>query len=186
MPDYIVPGIIVLVVALLAVYIISTYNKLVKERNRVVTQWAQIDVHLTRRADLIPNLVEMVKSYVSHEKDVFEKVVSARNAFEGAVSPGQAITANDQLSRQLLPLLAVAEAYPDLKADRNFAELQSALKEAEEKIAYARQFYNDSVLIYRDRLQQFPSNIIAGMFRFKDASYFMPAEEKKNDLKIDL
>jgi len=182
---YIVSGIIVLTIALLVFYIIHTYNKLTKGRNRVNTQWAQIDVQLTRRADLIPNLVETVKGYASHEKEIVEEVAASRNALANALSPGQAMTANDRLTGQLSSLFAVAEAYPDLKADRSFIELQSGLKETEDKIAYARQFYNDTVLIYRDRIHQFPSSIIANMFNFKDESYYIANVDKKANVKVD-
>jgi LemA protein len=181
---FIVLGIIIPILILLVIYIVIAYNNLVKARNRVGTQWAQIDVQLTRRADLIPNLVEAVKVYAAHEKEVFEGIASARKALEDASSPGQAISANDRLSGQLLPLFAVAEAYPALKADSSFIALQLSLQEAEEKIAYARQFYNDTVLIYKDRLDQFPSSIIAKLFSFKDELYFMPTEDKRADMKL--
>ena len=186
MKDYIVWGIVILGIALLVFYIIRTYNRLIKGRNRVNTQWAQIDVQLTRRADLIPNLVETVKGYASHEKGIVEEVVAARSALADALSPGQAMTANDRLSGPLSNLLAVAEAYPDLKADRSFIELQSGLREAEDKIAYARQFYNDTVLIYKDKIHQFPSNIIARIFSFKDESYYIVNEDKKADIKVHI
>jgi len=166
--------------------VVVTYNKLVKSRNRVFAQWSQIEVQLTRRADLIPNLVETVKAFAAHEKGIFESVTNARNALKSASTPEQALTANAQISGHLKSIFAVAEAYPELKSNENFVNLQDALKEAEEKIAYARQFYNDTVLIYKDKIGQFPSGIIASMFRFKDASYFMPAEEKKGDLKINI
>lgn len=183
---YIISGVILFVLTLLIFYVAHVYNKLVKGRNRVNTQWAQIDVQLTRRADLIPNLVETVKGYASHEKGIFEKIADAKSAFDRAFSPGQMITANDHLSGQLPSLFAIAEAYPDLKADRNFIKLQSELKETEDKIAYARQFYNDTVLIYRDNIHQFPSSMIAKMFGFKEEGYYIAAEEKKEALKINL
>lgn len=186
MEIYIIFGVIVFIAALLVFYVIHTYNKLVKKRNRVDTQWAQIDVQLTRRADLIPNLVETVKGYASHEKGIFEEVTAAKSALERAASPGQAITANDRLSRQLPSLFAVAEAYPELKADKNFLSLQSELKETENKIAYARQFYNDTVLIYRDKIHQFPSSVIAKIFSFQNESYYVASKDKKGDIKINL
>jgi len=185
MESYIIWGAIVFIAALLVFYIIRTYNKLIKGRNRVNTQWAQIDVQLARRADLIPNLVETVKGYASHEKEIFIKVAAARTSLNSALTPGQAITANDHLTGQLAGLFAVAEAYPDLKADRSFIELQSGLKETEDKIAYARQFYNDTVLIYKDSIHQFPSSIIAKIFNFKDESYYIVNEDKKEDVKIN-
>lgn len=183
MERYLIIGFIILILALLIFYIIRVYNKLIKGLNRVNTQWAQIDVQLTRRSDLIPNLVETVKDYASHEKEIFENVTAARNALKSAPSPTEAINANDQLSGQLLRLIAVAEAYPDLKANIGYIQLQSSLKDTEDKIAYARQFYNDTVLIYKDRIHQFPSNVIAKIFRFKDESFFIPAEDRKGDTK---
>jgi len=169
----IILGVLVLAVLWLIFYIVGTYNKLVKARNRIETQWAQIDVQLVRRADLIPSLIETVKDYAAHEKEVFEKVTAARSALGSATTPAQAMTANDNLSKQLMHLFAVAETYPDLKANVVFIDLMSSLQETENKIAHARHFYNDTVLIYRDKLQKFPSNIYAKMFGFKDeAEYF--------------
>jgi len=156
----------------------------VKGRNRVNTQWAQIDVQLTRRADLIPNLVETVKGYASHEKETFEKIAVARNELKRAQSPAEAMMANDLLSDQLGRLLAVTEAYPALKADRGFVEMQTWLKDTEEQIAYARQFYNDTVLLYNNNIHQFPSNIVANMFNFRDESYYMAKVEKTADVKV--
>lgn len=169
----IILGVLILAVLWLIFYIIGTYNKLIKARNRIETQWAQIDVQLIRRADLIPRLIETVKDYATHEKEIFEKVTTARSALGSATSPTQAMTANDNLSKQLMPLFAVAESYPDLKANVVFIDLMSSLKDTENKIAHSRQFYNDTVLIYRDRLQKFPSNIYAKMFGFKDESHYV-------------
>jgi LemA protein len=184
MITYIVVGAAVTVAALVVFYIIHAYNSLVRSRNRVTTQWAQIDVQLSRRADLIPNLVETVKAYAAHEKELFEKVAAARNALDSADSPGQAMAANDRLSAPLSRLVAVAEAYPDLKADSGFTELRSALRETEDKIAYARQFYNDTILIYKNKRQQFPVSIFARAFKFKDESYYIANEDKKGDIKV--
>ena len=185
MEGNIILGAIIVIVALLAFYVIRTYNKLVKRRNRVNTQWAHIDVQLTRRADLIPNLVETVKSYASHEKAIFEKVAAARSSLETAPSPGEAITANEHLSSHLSRLFAIAEAYPGLRADSSFISLQTELKETEDKIAYARQFYNDTVLMYQDKICQFPSSLVAKMFRFKDKSYYIAPEGKTDEARID-
>lgn len=179
--NVVIIGGIIFIVALLVIYIIGTYNKLVKRLNRVKAQWAQIDVQLTRRADLIPNLVETVKDYASHEKEILEMVISARNILVSATSPTQAISANDQLSSQLQRLNVVAESYPELKANINFNHLQSSLQETEDKIAYARQFYNDTVLLYKDIIHQFPSSAIAKLFRFKDESFFIPTEDMKGN-----
>ncbi len=184
MEVYIILGVIGLIIILLVFYIIGTYNKLVKRRNRVNTQWAQIEVQLVRRTDLIPNLVETVKGYAAHEKAIFEKIAAERDSLNKASSPGQKMEASDRLSDQLLQLFAVAEAYPNLKADSSFVNLQSALKETEDKIAYARQFYNDTVLIYKDIIHQFPSNIIAKRFKFNDELYYIVREDKNEKIKI--
>ena len=184
MEGYIILGIVIILIALLVFYIVYAYNKLVKARNRVNTQWAQIDVQLTRRTDLIPNLLETVKGYASHEKEIYEKIAAARSAIGAASSPGQAMTANDRLSGLLPSLFAVAEGYPELKADSSFVGLQSGLKETEDKIAFARQFYNDTVLIYKDKTRQFPSSIVAKIFGFKDESYYAATDEKKDAVKI--
>jgi len=185
MENYIVLGIITFITVLFVSYTIYAYNTLVKRRNRVNTQWAQIDVQLTRRADLIPNLMGTVKGYAAHEKEIFENVAAAKNALACAPSPGDAIAANDQLSKGLSRLFAVAEAYPDLKADSSFVNMQVALKETEDKIAYARQFYNDTVLLYRDKLCQFPSSMIAKIFGFQDADYYDVREEKRGEVEIN-
>lgn len=184
MEEYVIFGVITLIVVLLGFAIIHVYNKLVKGRNRVNTQWAQVDVQLMRRSDLIPNLVDTVKGYASHEKEVLEKLATARNVLGAAATPGQAITANESLSAQLQRLLVIAEAYPDLKADKGFIELQIALKETEDKIAYARQFYNDTVLVYKNILHTFPSNIVAKTFCFQDESYYIVDDNKKREVSI--
>jgi len=175
---------VVLIIVLLAVYAVSAYNGLTKARDRVRTQWAQIDVQLVRRSDLIPNLVETVRAYAAHEQELFAALADARVSMAQAASPAQAMQANDELSGQLQRLYAVSEGYPALAADRGFAELRSALKEAEDKIAYARQFYNDTVLIYKDRLHQFPSSVIAGLFGFQDEHYLAADEGKRQEVAV--
>ena len=169
-------GIIALIVIVLIVlWGVSAYNGLVTLRNRVKNGWAQIDVQLKQRADLIPNLVETVKGYAAHESQVFTQVTQARaNALQAAQSGdvNQRIEAENQLSRAILNLQAVAEAYPQLQANQNFLDLQGQLKALEEKIAYARQFYNDVVQKYNTKIEVVPSNIIAGLFHFEQASYF--------------
>ena len=169
-------GIIIAVVLLLiGLFVILTYNGLVRTRNRIDNAKSQIDVQLKRRHDLIPNLVETVKGYAAHEKGVFESVTEARanaiNAQEGA-SPQAQAQAENALSGALKSLFAVAEAYPDLKANQNFLNLQEELTSTEDKIAYSRQFYNDSVLGYNNRIQSFPANVLAGMFNFTPREYF--------------
>ena len=166
--------IIGVVVFLIVVGIIAIYNRLIRSRNRVDNAWHQIDVQLKRRYDLIPNLVETVKGYASHEKEVFEKVTQARTMGMNAQTPGQAAQADNMITGALKSLFAVAEAYPDLKANQNFLMLQEELSGTESKIAFARQFYNDSVMTYDNDRQKFPANIIAGMFSgsFAPREYF--------------
>jgi LemA protein len=168
---------------LFLVGVIVIYNRLVRDRNRVDNAWHQIDVQLKRRYDLIPNLVETVKGYASHEKEVFEKVTQARNMGMNAQTPGQAAQADNMITGALKSLFAVAEAYPDLKANQNFLMLQEELSGTESKIAFARQFYNDSVMSYDNDRQKFPANMVAGMFssKFVAREYFeveAPAERE--------
>lgn len=173
--------IILIVVAVIVLYVISTYNGLIVLRNKVKDQWSQIEVQLKRRADLIPNLVETVKGYAAHEKDTLEAVVSARNKAVSATTPEAEMQANGELSQALGRLFALTEAYPDLKANTNFVDLQNQLKETEDKISYSRQFYNDTVLKYQNKKESFPSNIIAGMFGFKTFKFF---EAEEQDRKV--
>ncbi len=180
---YIILGIVVLVV-LVIFYITSTYNVLVTLRNKVKDQWAQIDVLLKRRADLIPNLVETIKGYTTHESETLEKVIAARNRVVGAKSTEEEIKANGELSACLGRLLAVSEAYPELKANTSFMDLQSNLKETEDKISYARQFYNDAVMKYKNKLEMFPSNIVANMFNFRPEAFFEVDEASKEAPKV--
>lgn len=163
------------IIVLIVLWVVSAYNGLVTLRNRVKNGWAQIDVQLKQRADLIPNLVETVKGYAAHESQVFTQVTQARaNALQAAQSGdvNQRIEAENQLSRAILNLQAVAEAYPQLQANQNFLDLQAQLKSLEEKIAYARQFYNDVVQKYNTKIEVVPTNIIAGLFHFEQAAYF--------------
>ena len=154
------------------------YNKLVGLRNRVKNSYAQIDVQLKRRNDLIPNLVETVKGYAGHEKGVLEEVTRARTGVMNATNIQETSEADNQLTGALKTLFAVAENYPDLKANSNFQQLQSELTDTEDKISYARQFYNDVVLKYNNACQQFPSNILAGMFGFSEEEYFQVPESE--------
>lgn len=173
-------GIIALIVIVLIVlWGVSAYNSLVTLRNRVKNGWAQIDVQLKQRADLIPNLVETVKGYAAHESQVFTQVTQARASALQAAQSGdvaQRIQAENQLSRAIMNLQAVAEAYPQLQANQNFLDLQGQLKGLEEKIAYARQFYNDVVQKYNTKIEVVPTNIIAGLFHFEQAAYFQVDE----------
>ncbi len=180
MIGYIILGIVVL----LALYFVSTYNGLVKLRNMVKDQWSQIDVLLKRRADLIPNLVETVKGYAKHESGTLEAVIAARNKAVSATTTEEEMKANGELSGALNRLFALAESYPDLKANTNFMDLQNNLKETEDKISYARQFYNDAVLKYKNKLEVFPSNIVAGMFSFKPEPFFEAVGEERENPKV--
>ena len=176
--------IIVIIVVLLILYVIGTYNNLVGLRNKVKDQWAQIDVQLKRRFDLIPNLVETVKGYASHEKGTLEAVVKARNEYLSSDTPEDKMKANDDLNKVVTKLFALAESYPELKADTSFRELQTTLTETEDKISYARQFYNDVVMKYNNKVEVFPSNIVAGLFGFKTSAYFNATEEERENVKV--
>ena len=162
------------IVIVVAVALASIYNGLVRSRNQVKNAWAQIDVQLKRRYDLIPNLVETVKGYASHERETLEAVTQARNLAQQVsnAGAGERAKVEGELSSALSRLLAVAEAYPDLKANQNFLALQEELTSTENKIGFSRQFYNDSVLRYNNKTQVFPSNIVAGMFGFKAEEFF--------------
>ncbi|TDB38880.1 MAG: LemA family protein [Actinobacteria bacterium] len=173
---------LVLLVAVFAV--IGIYNRLVTLRNRVDNAWSQIDVQLRRRYDLIPNLVETVKGYASHEKETLERVIQARNSAMSAQGVAAQGEAENLLSGTLKSLFALAESYPDLKANQNFLMLQEELSGTESKIAYARQFYNDSVMSYNTSTQTFPSNVLAGMFGFTLREYFEIEEAAKEPVKV--
>ena len=177
--------ILVILIIILLVAIVALYNGLVTARNKVKNAWAQIDVQLNRRADLIPNLVETVKGYAGHEKTVFEDVTAARAGLMNANGVKEINEANNQLSETLKTLFAVAENYPELKANENFKELQAQLAETEDKIAYSRQFYNDTVLMYNNKCQTFPSNIVANLFGFKEADFFEAAGEARSVPKVE-
>ena len=177
-------GIILGIIVLVALFFGSTYNSLVKLRNMVKDQWSQIDVLLKRRADLIPNLVETVKGYTKHESETLEAVINARNRAVSAQGAEAEMKANGELTGALNKLFALAESYPDLKANTNFMDLQNNLKDTEDKISYARQFYNDAVLKYKNKLEVFPSNIVAGMFGFKPEPFFEANETERENVKV--
>ncbi|MEM9201545.1 MAG: LemA family protein [Actinomycetota bacterium] len=173
------------IVLVLVFYVISLYNNLVKLRNRIENAWAQIDVQLKRRWDLIPNLVETVKGYASHEQETLEAVISARSAATSASGPQESAGAENVLTGALRQLLAVSEAYPDLKANTNFLELQEELTGTEGRIAYARQHYNDQVLKYNTAIETFPAVVIAGMMRFTEREYFEAAGEERGNVTVE-
>jgi LemA protein len=176
---------LVLFFLLVIIFFILTYNSLVRKRSRVNNAWHQIDVQLKRRADLVPNLVETVKGYAKHERTVLEEVTKARAAVVGAKDINSRLQAENQLTAALKTLFAVAENYPDLKASRNFLQLQEELSGIEAKIAYARQFYNDSVMEWNIAIQQFPTNIVASLFGMKQKrEYFHIPEEEKAVPKV--
>jgi LemA protein len=164
--------VIVAIVVLLILIFVVMYNGLVRLRNRIDNAWSQIDVQLQRRHDLIPNLVETVKGYASHEKETLERVVQARNQAVSAQGPAAQGEAENVLTGALRQVFALSEAYPDLKANQNFLSLQEELTTSEDRVSYARQFYNDTVLKYNNKIQSVPSNLIAGMFSFQEREYF--------------
>ena len=179
MSGWIIALIVIAIILVLTIWVIGMYNSLIGMRNRVGNSWAQVDVLLKQRADLIPNLVETVKGYAAHESQVFTQVTQARASALQAAQSGdvaQRIQAENQLSRAIMNLQAVAEAYPQLQANQNFLDLQGQLKGLEEKIAYARQFYNDVVQKYNTKIEVVPTNIIAGLFHFEQAAYFQVDE----------
>ena len=168
------PAIIVIVglIVLLVIVFVAIYNGLVKLRNQVKNAWAQIDVQLKRRHDLIPNLVETAKGYMKHERETLEAVVQARNLARDAKTPGQASAAEQNLSSALGQFFLVVEQYPDLKASQNFMSLQEELSSTENRIAFARQFYNDQVMIYNTKIQKIPANVVASMCNFTEKESF--------------
>lgn len=185
MEAYVIIGIIVVVIILLISWFISTYNKLVQLRNKVNDQWSQVDVQLKRRFDLIPNIVETVKGYAKHEKDTLEAVINARNSAISAKNSNEEMNADNQLSGALNKLFALSESYPELKSDANFKNLQDNLKEVEDKISFARQFYNDTVLKYKNAIETFPIVLIAGMMGFKQVEFFEAKNEEKENVKVN-
>jgi LemA protein len=182
----IIGGIACLLVVVLLIWAMVSYNRLVRQRNQVEASWAQIDVQLKRRYDLIPNLVETVKGYAAHERGTLEAVIQARTAAVGASGAGPAgrAEAENVLTQSLGRLFALAEQYPNLKANENFAALQAELSGTEDKIAYARQFYNSAVQSYNNAIQTLPANIIAGMTGFKAKEYFETAEGERGPVQV--
>lgn len=171
--------IIIVVVVVLACIVAGIYNNMVTLRNRIDNAWQNIDTQLQRRNDLIPNLVETVKGYATHERGTLEAVVNARNAALSAQTPDAKMAADNVLTGALRQLFAVAEAYPDLKANANFTQLQDTLEDTENKVSYARQSYNDCVLNYNNAIQTFPGNIFAGIFQFRERQGFEAAEASR-------
>lgn len=175
---------ILVIAGVFVLWVIYLYNRLVVLRNRIDNAWSQIDVQLRRRYDLIPNLVETVKGYAAHEKEVFEKVTQARASMASASTVAQQGEAQNQITQALKSLFAVAEAYPELKANQNFMMLQEELAGTESKIAYARQFYNDTVMAYNTLIQSFPANLLAGTFGFTQRDYFPMDVAAREPIKV--
>lgn len=173
-----------IVLAALALLVIFLYNSLIRLRNQVKNSWAQIDVQLKRRNNLIPNLVEAVKGYMKHEKTVLENITKARSAVLAAKTVGETAKASNMLSQTLKSLFAVSENYPTLRANENFLQLQEELTGTENKIAYARQHYNDMVMVFNTKVEQFPNNFFARMFNFKQEQLFEATGEEKKAAKV--
>jgi len=170
------------IILVAVMFVVGIYNALVRLRNQVDNAWSQIDVQLKRRHDLIPNLVETAKGYMTHERETFEKITEARSRAMGANGPAEASKAEGMLSDALSKFMLVVENYPDLKANANFLSLQETLTSTENKIAFARQGYNDQVLFYNNKIQMFPSNIVAGMFNFGKREFFEIENEAEREV----
>ena len=178
---WIILGIIVLIL----IIAIGLYNGLVNARIKVDNAWSQIDVQLQRRFDLIPNFVETVKGYMEHESETFEKIASLRSSWANSNSVSEKAALDNQLSETLKTIMAISENYPDLKANQNFSELSEELRNTENKISFSRQFYNDTVTMYNEKLQMFPSNIIANIFHFTERDLFeAESDEARKNVKV--
>ena len=178
--------IILAIIVVIIIAVIGMYNSLVQARIKVDNAWSQIDVQLQRRFDLIPNFVETVKGYMTHESETFEKIAELRTSWANTESISEKASIDNQLSNALKTIMAVSESYPDLKANQNFSELSEELRNTENKISFSRQFYNDTVTMYNTKLEVFPSNIIAGMFNFKSRDlYEAESAEARKNVKVD-
>jgi LemA protein len=172
------------IVVVVAVVLVVLYNGLVKLRNRIEGAWAQIDVQLKRRSDLIPNLVETVKGYATHEKETLDAVIRARNAATAASGPADQAQAENMVTSALRQVFALSEAYPDLKANQGFVQLQEEIAGTEGRISYARQFYNDAVLRYNTKIQSFPAVVIANAMRFREREYFEVDDASRGPVQV--
>ena len=178
--------IILAIIVVIIIVIIGIYNSLVQAKVKVDNAWSQIDIQLQRRFDLIPNFVETVKGYMSHEKETFEKIAELRTSWANTQSISEKAELDNQLSTALKTIMAISENYPELKANQNFSELSEELRNTENKISFSRQFYNDTVTMYNTKLQVFPSNIIAGMFNFAPRDLFkIESDEARKNVKVD-
>lgn len=180
MLEWIALAIVLIIVAI----VIVLFNSLIVARNRINNAWSQIDVQLKKRTDLVPNLVETVKGYAKHEKAIFSQITQARTAMTNAKTIAEKAVASDILGKALKSLFALAESTPQLKANENFLQLQEELSGIEGKIAFARQFYNDSVLDYNNKIHTFPGNMVAGILGFKEREYFEIEESEKKPVKV--
>lgn len=179
---YIIVGLVLIIL----IYVFVTYNSLVKSNNYVKEAFSTMDVYLKKRWDLIPNLVEIVKGYANHEKETFKKITELRtNAYE-SMSTDKKINVNEQITQDLIKIMAISENYPDLKASQNFIELSRDLTKIEDEIANSRKYYNGSVRIFNNKIQMFPSNIVANLFGFHSANMFEANIDEKNNIKVDL
>ena len=174
--------ILIVIIVVIALFFVSIYNSLVKLRNQVKNAWAQIDVQLKRRHDLIPNLIETVKGYMTHERETLENITKARSQAVHAEGVGDKAKAEGELTSALGKFNLVVENYPDLKANQNFLSLQEELTSTENKISFSRQNYNDQVLFFNNKIQMFPSNIVAGMFKFNEEEFFEIEDEKEKEV----
>lgn len=184
MSPTIIIGIIIFIVLAIVGYVWLTYNSLVTLRERIKEAFSGIDVQLKRRTDLIPNLVESVKGYAKHEREVFENVTKARSQLMNAKGPAQKAEADNMLTDALKSLFAVAEAYPNLRASENFQQLQQELTDTEDKIPYSRQFYNSNVLSYNTKIQMFPSSLVASQFGFKEKEFFETVDSERQPITV--
>ena len=176
--------ILIIVIVLVVLFVWSTYNSLATGKVRIKEALSGIDVHLKRRVDLVPNLIETVKGYAKHEKELLENVTKARASLMKATNPEQKAKSDNMLSDALKSLIAISESYPDLKASKNFLELQEELSDIEAKIAYARQFYNSNVSNYNTTLANFPGSVIGNMFGYKSEEFFAAKESEKEPVKV--
>ena len=175
-----------IVIVLLVIWVIAVYNGLVTSKMKAENAWSQIDVQLQRRFDLIPNFVETVKGYMTHESETFEKITALRTSWANSSTVGEKAKLDNELSGALKTIMAVSENYPELKANTNFSELSEELRNTEDKISFSRQFYNDSVTMYNTKLEVFPSNLIANIFNFKAKELFAAeSEEARKNVKVD-
>jgi len=181
----VIVGISILLAVFLLIFVISAYNGLVSKRNRVRNQKSQIDIELKRRFDLVPNLVETVKGYANHEKTALEDIIKARNSYVSAGdNTAMGLDADNALSGALTRLFALSESYPELKANTNFLKLQNELSDIEKRIVFSRQFYNDSVLMLNNKVEMFPSSIVAGIFKFNTEAFFEASEAERENVKV--